>query len=86
MGVCCEAKQRPEDLSDRLPKRETPTQGEKVRTYLMHKQKPMVRYQTRDEDKSDVVEALQAVVDTFRETDSLLLAQCRAALEKAKTL
>jgi hypothetical protein len=57
-----------------------------MRTYMLHKQKPVVRYQTRDEAKRDVVEALQAVVDAFRETDSLLLAQCKAALEKAKTL
>ena len=57
-----------------------------MRTHMIHKQKPMVRYQTRDEAKRDVVEALQAVVDTFRETDSLLLAQCKAALEKAKML
>ena len=57
-----------------------------MRTYLIHKQKPMVRYQTRDDAKRDVVEALQAVCDMFRETDSLLLAQCKAALEKARTL
>lgn len=57
-----------------------------MRTYLIHKQKPMVRYQNRDEAKQEVVDALQAVVDTFRETDSLLLAQCKAALEKAKML
>lgn len=52
----------------------------------MHKQKPMVRYQNRDEAKQEVVDALQAVIDAFRETDSLLLAQCKAALEKAKKL
>ena len=57
-----------------------------MRTYMMHKQKPMVRYENRDEAKRDVVEALQAVCDMFRETDSLLLAQCKAALEKARTL
>ena len=57
-----------------------------MRTYLIHKQKPMVRYQNRDEAKQQVVDALQAVVDTFRETDSLLLAQCKDALEKARTL
>ena len=57
-----------------------------MRTFLIHKQRPVVRYQTRDEAKRDVVEALQAVVDAFRETDSLLLAQCKAALEKARTL
>ena len=57
-----------------------------MRTYMLHKQRPVVHYQTRDEAKRDVIDALQAVVDAFRETDSLLLAQCRAALEKAKTL
>lgn len=57
-----------------------------MRTYLIHTQRPVVRYQTRDEAKRDVVEALQAVVDAFRETNSLLLEQCKAALEKAKTL
>lgn len=57
-----------------------------MRTHMMHKQRPLVKYQTRDEAKRDVVEALKAVVDTFRETDSLLLAQCKAALEKARTL
>lgn len=57
-----------------------------MRTFLIHKQRPVVRYQNRDEAKRDVVEALQAVVDAFRETDSLLLAQCKAALEKAKKL
>ncbi len=57
-----------------------------MRTYMLHKQKPVVRYQTRDEDKRDVIDALQAVVDAFRETDSLLLAQCKSALEKARTL
>lgn len=57
-----------------------------MRTFLIHKQRPVVRYQTRDEAKQQVVDALQAVVDTFRDTDSLLLAQCKAALEKAKML
>ena len=57
-----------------------------MRTYLIHKQRPVVRYQTREEAVQEVVDALQAVVDTFRETDSLLLAQCKAALEKAKKL
>jgi len=57
-----------------------------MRTHMIHKQRPVVRYQTRDEAKQQVVDALQAVVDAFRDTDSLLLAQCKAALEKAKTL
>ena len=57
-----------------------------MRTYLIHKQRPVVRYQTREEAVQEVVDALQAVVDAFRETDSLLLAQCKAALEKAKML
>lgn len=57
-----------------------------MRTYLIHKQRPVVKYQTRDEAKRDVIDALQAVVDAFRETNSLLLEQCKAALEKAKTL
>ena len=57
-----------------------------MRTHTLHKQKPVVRYQTREGAKQQVIDALQAVVDAFRETDSLLLAQCKAALEKAKTL
>lgn len=61
-----------------------------MRTYNMHKQKPLLRYKETHLAKGDnlreIVNALQAVCDSFAGTDSLILAQCQSALNKAKKL
>lgn len=61
-----------------------------MRTYNIHKQKPLLRYKethlAKGENLRDIVNALQAVCDSFAGTDSLILAQCQSALDKAKKL
>lgn len=61
-----------------------------MRTYNTHKQKPMFRrkdtHLSRPDNMREVINALQAVCDSFAGTNSLLLAQCESALEKAKKL
>ena len=52
----------------------------------LHKQKPFRVKDTylADPVRREIVDALQAVVDTFGDSDSLLALQCRSALQKAK--
>jgi len=52
----------------------------------LHKQKPFRVKNTylADPVRREIVDALQAVVDTFGDSDSLLALQCRSALLKAK--
>lgn len=55
-----------------------------------HKQKPIFRYNdthlAKGNNLREIVNALQAVCDSFAGTDSLILAQCQSALDKAKKL
>ena len=57
---------------------------------ISHKQKPVFRYNDTRLAKGDslreIVNALQAVCDSFAGTDSLILAQCQSAFDKAKKL
>jgi hypothetical protein len=57
-----------------------------MRTHTLHKQKPFRVKNTylADPVRREIVDALQAVVDTFGDSDSLLALQCRSALLKAK--
>lgn len=61
-----------------------------MRTHMMHKQPPIFRYKDTPvsirETKREIIQALQAVCDSFKGTDSLLLLQCQSALRKAKNL
>jgi len=59
-----------------------------MRTYMIHKQKPFRVRETYLANPSftKCVQALQAVVDAYGSTDSLLAAQCRDALKEAKKI
>lgn len=59
-----------------------------MRTHTLHKQKPFRVKDTylADPVRREIVDALQAVVDTFGDSDSLLALQCRSALLKARNL
>jgi hypothetical protein len=59
-----------------------------MRTYAIHKQKPFRVRETYLANPSftKCVQALQAVVDAYGSTDSLLAAQCRDALKEAKKI
>jgi hypothetical protein len=59
-----------------------------MRTYAIHKQKPFRVRETYLTNPSftKCVQALQAVVDAYGSTDSLLAAQCRDALKEAKKI
>jgi hypothetical protein len=57
---------------------------------MIHKQPPVFRVKETPvsirETKREIIDALQAVCDAYRGTDSLLLLQCQSALKKAKSL
>lgn len=57
---------------------------------MLHKQPPIFRVKETPvsirEAKREIIQALQAVCDAYRGTDSLLLLQCQSALKKAKNL
>lgn len=57
---------------------------------MLHKQPPIFRVKETPvsirETKREIIQALQAVCDAYRGTDSLLLLQCQSALRKAKNL
>ena len=59
-----------------------------MRTYAIHRQKPFRVRETYLANPSftKCVQALQAVVDAYGSTDSLLAAQCRDALKEAKNI
>ncbi len=72
---------------NRLPRqKDNFYQIREMRTHTLHKQKPFRVKDTylADPIRREIVDALQAVVDTFRDSDSLLALQCRSALLKAK--
>jgi hypothetical protein len=61
-----------------------------MRTFMIHKQPPIFRVKDTPvsirETKREIIDALQAVCDAYRGTDSFLLLQCQSALKKARTL
>jgi hypothetical protein len=60
-----------------------------MRTFTIHRQKPFRTKETivgKPEAQREIIDALQAVCDAYRGTDSLLLLQCQSALKKARTL
>ena len=59
-----------------------------MRTYMIHKQKPFRVRETYMANPAftKCVQALQAVVDAYGASDSLLAAQCRDALKEAKKI
>jgi hypothetical protein len=60
-----------------------------MRTFTIHTQKPFRAKETitgKPEAKREIIDALQAVCDSFKGTDSFLLLQCQSALKKAKNL
>jgi hypothetical protein len=59
-----------------------------MRTYMIHKQKPFRVQETylANPALTKCVQALQAVVDAYGSTDSLLAAQCRDALKSAMNI
>jgi len=72
---------------NRLPRQEDNlNQIREMRTHTLHKQKPFRVKNTylADPVRREIVDALQAVVDTFGDSDSLLALQCKSALQKAK--
>jgi hypothetical protein len=59
-----------------------------MRTYAIHKQKPFRARETYMANPALIkcVQALQAVVDSYGSSDSLLAAQCRDALKSAMNI
>ena len=59
-----------------------------MRTFTLHKQKPLFRYKdsplSGESVKRELMEALEAVLDAYGDGDTLLMMQCRAALERAR--
>ena len=54
----------------------------------MHKQEPLFRYKdsplSGESVKREMMEALEAVLDCYGDSDSLIMMQCRAALDRAR--
>jgi hypothetical protein len=54
----------------------------------MHKQKPLLRIKNThlsgESVKREMMEALEAVLDCYGDSDTLLMMQCRRALDRAK--
>jgi hypothetical protein len=60
---------------------------QKMRTHTMHKQKPVFKFEggrASHSLKREMMEALQAVIDAYGDSDTLLMMQCRRALDRAK--
>jgi hypothetical protein len=61
---------------------------EKMRTTTLHKQKPLFRFKdthlSRESVKREMMEALEAVLDAYEGSDSLIMMQCRSALDRAR--
>jgi hypothetical protein len=59
-----------------------------MRTFTMHKQKPLFRFKdsplSGESIKREMMEALEAVLDTYGDGDTLLMMQCRHALDNAR--
>jgi hypothetical protein len=59
-----------------------------MRTNTLHKQKPLFRFKdsplSGEAVKRDMMDALEAVLDCYGDSDSILMMQCKAALAKAR--
>ena len=59
-----------------------------MRTYTLHKQKPLFRFKESpysDESvKQELIEAVEAVLDCYGDSDTLIMMQCRRALDRAR--
>ncbi len=59
-----------------------------MRTTTLHKQKPLFRIKdtplSGESVKREMMEALEAVLDAYEGSDSLIMMQCRAALDRAR--
>jgi len=59
-----------------------------MRTYTMHKQKPLFRFKdsqlSGESTKREMMDALEAVLDAYGDGDTLLMMQCKAALDRAR--
>jgi hypothetical protein len=59
-----------------------------MRTFTLHKQKPVFRIKNThlsgESVKREMMEALEAVLDAYGDSDSLLMMQCRRALDNAR--
>jgi len=59
-----------------------------MRTFTLHKQKPVFRIKdthlSGESVKRELMEALEAVLDCYGDSDSLIMMQCKAALDRAR--
>ena len=59
-----------------------------MRTFTTHKQKPAFRiketYLSNKSIKQKLIEALETVLDAYGEGDTLLMMQCKHALDRAR--
>jgi hypothetical protein len=59
-----------------------------MRTFNLHKQKPLFRFKdsalSSEPVKREMMDALEAVLDAYGEGDTLLMMQCRRALDNAR--
>lgn len=59
-----------------------------MRTYTMHKQKLLFRFKDSpysDESiKQELIEAIEAVLDCYGDSDTIIMMQCRRALDRAR--
>lgn len=59
-----------------------------MRTHTLHKQKPLFRFKdspmSGEAVKRELVDALEAILDCYGDSDTLLMMQCRAALNRAR--
>ena len=59
-----------------------------MRTYTLQKQKPLFRFKESpysDESvKQELIEAVEAVLDCYGDSDTLIMMQCRRALDRAR--
>jgi hypothetical protein len=59
-----------------------------MRTNTLHQQKPLFRFKdspmSGEESKREMMDALEAVLDCYGDSDTLLMMQCKSALSKAR--
>ena len=59
-----------------------------MRTFTLHKQKPIFRIKdthlSGESVKRELMEALEAVLDCYGDGDTLLMMQCKHALDRAR--
>jgi hypothetical protein len=59
-----------------------------MRANTLHKQKPLFRFKdsplSGESSKREMMEALEAILDAYGDGDTLLMMQCRTALNRAR--